>query len=140
MTESGNYYYNVMPLGMKNGGETYQQMMNKVFHSRIIDSLEVYMDDMIVKSREETDHTSHLKRVFDQARKCKMRVNPKKCTFEVRAGKFLRFYLTERGIKANPDKCWEFSERNAHFVAKSVQHALPFFKLLRKEATFDWID
>ena len=56
--------------------------------------LEVYVDDMIVKSQQEVDHTTHLKRVFD----------PEKCTFGVKADKFLGFYLTERGIEANPDK------------------------------------
>ena len=50
MTESGNYYYNVMPFGLKNVGATYQRMMNKVFCNEIDDVLEVYMDDMIVKS------------------------------------------------------------------------------------------
>ncbi|MCI72280.1 hypothetical protein A2U01_0093543, partial [Trifolium medium] len=64
--------------------------------------LEVYMEDMIVKSHEETDNAAHPRRVFEQARKCKMRFNPEKCTFRVRAGKFLGFYLTERGIEANP--------------------------------------
>src|SRR3954468_9839273 len=156
MTESGNYYYNVMPFGLKNAGATYQRMMNKVFRGEIGDTLEVYMDDMIVKSREDVDHTAHLERVFKQARSCKMRFNPEKCTFGVRAGKFLGFYLTERGIEANPDKCRAFSELPtpnnkksiqvlngmltalSRFVAKSAQHALPFFKLLRKEAAFEW--
>ncbi|GAU10075.1 hypothetical protein TSUD_423040, partial [Trifolium subterraneum] len=108
MTETGNYYYNVMPFGLKNAGATYQRMMNKVFHNEIGDMLEVYIDDMIVKSEEEIDHTVHLKRVFDQARKFNMRFNPEKCTFGVKAGKFLGFYLTERGIEANPDKCRAF--------------------------------
>ncbi|MCI62359.1 hypothetical protein A2U01_0083616, partial [Trifolium medium] len=62
MTESGNYYYNVMPFGLKNAGATYQRMMNKVFRGEIGDMLEVYIDDMIVKSREEIDHTSHLRK------------------------------------------------------------------------------
>ncbi|MCI66685.1 polyprotein, partial [Trifolium medium] len=53
MTESGNYYYNGMPFGLKNAGATYQRMMNKVFQGEIGDMLEVYMDDMIVKSHEE---------------------------------------------------------------------------------------
>ncbi|GAU46749.1 hypothetical protein TSUD_402740 [Trifolium subterraneum] len=154
MTKTGNYYYNVMPFGLKNAGATYQRMMNKVFHNEIGDMLEVYMDDMIVKSEEEIDHTVHLKRVFDQARKFNMRFNPEKCTFGVKAGKFLGFYLTERGIEANPDKCRAFfdyptpkSKKSiqtlngmltsmARFVAKSAQHALPLFKLLRKETTF----
>ena len=49
MTKSGNYYYNVMPFGLKNAGATYQCMMNKVFRNEIGDMLEIYMDDMIVK-------------------------------------------------------------------------------------------
>ncbi|MCI27197.1 hypothetical protein A2U01_0048395, partial [Trifolium medium] len=120
--------------------------------------LEVYMDDMIVKSEEEVDHTLHIKKVFDQARKYNMRFNPEKCTFGVKAGKFLGFYLTERGIEANPDKCRAFFEfptpdskksiqslngmltSLSRFVAKSAQHALPLFKLLRKESTFEWTE
>jgi ribonuclease HI len=116
------------------------------------------MDDMIVKSPKETDHTVDLKRVFEQAWRCKMRFNPEKCTFGVRAGKFLGFYLTERGIEANPDKCRAFAQfpmsdskksiqtlngmltSLSRFVAKSAQHALPFFKLLRKESTFEWTE
>ncbi|GAU40562.1 hypothetical protein TSUD_35790 [Trifolium subterraneum] len=158
MTETGNYYYNVMSFGLKNAGATYQRMMNKVFHNEIGDMLEVYMDDMIVKSEEEIDHTAHLKRVFDQARKFNMRFNPEKCTFGVKAGKFIGFYLTERGIEANPDICRAFfdyptpkSKKSiqtlngmltsmARFVAKSAQHALPLFKLLRKETTFEWTE
>ncbi|MCI52175.1 hypothetical protein A2U01_0073419, partial [Trifolium medium] len=94
----------------KNAGATYQRMMNKVFQGEIGDMLEVYMDDMIIKSHEETDHADHLRRVFELARKCKMRFNPEKCTFGVRADKFLGFYLTELGIEVNPNKCKAFVE------------------------------
>ncbi|KAK2456096.1 hypothetical protein QL285_003492 [Trifolium repens] len=87
-----------------------------------------------------------------------MRFNPEKCTFGVRAGKFLGFYLTERGIEANPDKCRAFTELPVphdkksiqtlngmltslyRFIAKSAQHALPLFKLLRKESAFKWTE
>ncbi|GAU47137.1 hypothetical protein TSUD_379150, partial [Trifolium subterraneum] len=158
MTESGNYYYNLMPFGLKNVGATYQRMMNKVFRGEIGDMLEVYMDDMIVKSHEEVDHTIHLRKVFEQARKINMRFNPEKCTFGIQAGKFLGFYLTERGIEANPDKCRAFTEfptpnnkksiqtlngmltALSRFVAKSAPHALPLFKLLMKESAFEWIE
>ncbi|GAU26329.1 hypothetical protein TSUD_101620 [Trifolium subterraneum] len=134
MTESGNYYYNVMPFGLKNAGSTYQRMMNKVFRGEIGDMLEVYMDEMIVKSHEEVDHTIHLQK------------------------KFLGFYLTEREIEANPDKCRAFTEfptpndkksiqtlngmltALSRFVEKSAQHALPLFKLLRKESAFEWTE
>jgi hypothetical protein len=158
MTETGNYYYNVMPFGLKNAGATYQRMMNNVFRNEIGNMLEVYMDDMIVKSEEENDHTMHLRKVFEQARKYNMRFNPEKCTFGVKAGKFLGFYLTERGIEANPDKCRAFFDHPmpdskksiqtlngmltslSRFVAKSAQHALPLFKLLRKESAFEWTE
>ena len=113
---------------------------------------------VIVKSKEEIDHAAHLKRVFVQTRKYNMRLNPEKCTFGVQAGKFLGFYLTERGIEANPDKFRAFTELLtpktkkciqtlnvmlillSRFVAKSDQHALPFFKFLRKETTFEGTD
>ena len=95
MTELGNYYYNLMPFRPENVGATYQCMMNKVFCNEIGDMLEVYMDDMIFKSTEEIDHALHLKKVFEQAKKCYMRFNPEKCTFGVRAGEFLGFYLTK---------------------------------------------
>ncbi|GAU25844.1 hypothetical protein TSUD_31080 [Trifolium subterraneum] len=143
---------------MTETGTTYQRMMNKVYHNEIGDMLEVYMDDMIVKSEEESDHTIHLKKVFEQARKFNMRFNPEKCTFEVKAWKFLSFYLTERGIEPNPDKFRAFfdyptpkSKKSiqtlngmltsmARFIAKSAQHVLPLFNLLRKETTFEWTE
>ena len=156
MTDSGNYYYNVMPFSLRNAGATYQRMMNKVYDKKLLgDILEVYMDDMIVKSQQEVDHAAHLKRVFKQTQKYNMRLNLEKCTFRVQGGKFLGFYLTERGIEANPDKCHAFTELPtphskkciqtltdiltvlSRFVAKSAQHALPFFKLLRKETKFE---
>ncbi|GAU27461.1 hypothetical protein TSUD_161470 [Trifolium subterraneum] len=102
---------------------TYQRMMNKVFHNEIGDKLEVYMDDMIVKSEEEIDHTIHLKRVFDQARKVNMRA-----FFDYPTPKSKKSIQTLNGMLTSM----------ARFIAKSAQHALPLFKLLRKETTFEW--
>ena len=111
MTESGNYYFNVMPFGLRNAGTTYQRMMNKVYDKKLLgDVLEVHMDDIIVKSQQEVDHATHLKRVLEQTRKYNMRLNPEKCMFGVQAGKFLGFYLTERGIEADQDKCQAFTQ------------------------------
>jgi hypothetical protein len=122
MTKSGNYYYNVMPFGLRNAGATYQRMMNKVYDKTLLgDILEVYMDNMIVKSQQDVDHAAHLRRVFEQTRKYNMRLNPEKCTFGVQAGKFLGFYLTERGIVANPDKCRAFTEFPTPHSKKSIQ-------------------
>jgi len=159
MTELGNYYFNVMPFGLRNAGATYQRMMNKVYDKKLLgDILKVYMDDMIVKSQQEVDHAAHLKRVFEQTRKYNMRLNLEKYTFGVQAGKFFGFYLTEKRIESNPDKCQAFTQLPtphskkciqtlndmlttlSRFVAKSAQNALPFFKLLRKETKFEWIE
>jgi hypothetical protein len=79
-------------------------MMNKVFKKEIGDQLEVYMDDMIVKSAEESQHRRHLEVVFPHARQYNMHLNPEKRPFGIKADKFLGFYLTERGIEANRDK------------------------------------
>jgi len=73
MTKSGNYYFNVMPFSLRNAGATYLRMMNKVYDKELLgDILEVYMDDMIVKSQQEVGHAAHLKRVFKQTRKYNM--------------------------------------------------------------------
>jgi len=122
MTESGNYYFNVIPFGLRNAGATYQRMMNKVYDKKLLgDILEVYMDDMIVKSQQKVDHAAHLKRVFEQTRKYNMRLNPEKCTFGVPTGKFLGFYLTERGIETNPDKCQAFTQLPTPHSKKCIQ-------------------
>ena len=76
MPESGNYYFNVMPFCLRNAGATYQRMMNKVYDKKLLgDILEVYMDDMIVKSQQQVDHAALLKRVFEKTRKYNMRLN-----------------------------------------------------------------
>ena len=64
--------------------------------------MEVYIDDMLIKSKERSDHATHLQQVFDLLRTYGMKLNPAKCAFEVSAGRFLRFMMTQRGIEANP--------------------------------------
>ncbi|RDX87783.1 hypothetical protein CR513_30703, partial [Mucuna pruriens] len=105
ITEEGAFCYKVMPFGLKNAGATYQCLMDKVFQEIIGVDMEVYVDDMVVKSSKEEAHYHTLERVFTILRKNQLRLNPEKCSFGVRAGKFLGFMLTERGIEANPDKC-----------------------------------
>lgn len=104
MTEKGSYYYRVVPFGLKNAGATYQRLMNKVFHAQIGRVVEVYLNEMIVKSKADTDHLVDLSEKFAEARKNSLKLNPEKCMFGVRAGKFLGFYLSEKGIEANLDK------------------------------------
>ena len=93
-----------MSFNLKNAGATYQRLMNKSFSHQIGRNVQVYVDDMLVKSQLENDHLDDLKETFDTFRSYNIKLNPSKCTFEVMAGKFLGFMVSQRGIKVNPDK------------------------------------
>ncbi|PKU73150.1 hypothetical protein MA16_Dca021438 [Dendrobium catenatum] len=93
-----------MPFGLKNAGVTYQRIMNKVFKTFIGCNMEVYVDDMLVKSLEKSQHISDLEQCFRLLRHYNMQLNPAKCAFGVTSGKFLGFMVTHRGIEANPKK------------------------------------
>ena len=105
ITDMSVYCYIVMPFGLKNAGATYQQMMSQVFKEQIGRILEVYIDDMIVKTPEDKDPVADLHETFQQLCRYDLRLNPNKCTFGIEAGKFLGFMLTNRGIEVNPNKC-----------------------------------
>ncbi|CAL9021994.1 unnamed protein product [Prunus brigantina] len=109
----GAFEYTVMPFGLRNAGATYQRAMNSVFHDMIGHSLEVYIDDVVIKSPEEGNHISNLKRAFQRMRQHKLKMNPKKCVFGVQAGNFLGFLVHQRGIEIDKNK------------AKSIIEALP---------------
>ena len=102
--DRGLYCYKVMPFGLKNAGATYQRLVNKIFADLLGVSMEVYIDDMLVKSTKAQDHVEHLDQTFSVLRKTNMMLNPNKCTFAVRAGKFLGFMVSQRGIEANLEK------------------------------------
>ena len=104
MTGKGIYCYKVMPFGLKNAGSTYQHLVNMMFIEHLGRTMEVYIDDMLVKSEKSIDHIDHLKQSFDILRKYQMKLNPLKCSSGVRAGKFLGYMVTRRGIQANPDQ------------------------------------
>jgi len=105
MTNNNNYHYEVMSFGLRNVGATFQRSMDIMFAAQIGRNLEVYIDDLVVKTPENAIHTTELGMIFQQVRKFNMRLNPAKCTFGVQAGKFLGFLLTSRQIEANPHKC-----------------------------------
>ena len=108
ITDQGTYCYKVMPFGLKNAGATYQQLINLMFRPLIGTSMEVYIDDLLVKSIQEDDHLQHLTEAFDILKKFQMKLNPAKCTFVVASRKFLGHMVTRRGIKANPEKIQAF--------------------------------
>ena len=75
-----------MPFGSKNARATYQRIVNYMFRDLIGKSMEVYVDDLLVKSKNESDHLRHLADAFDVLRKFRMKLNPAKCAFGVSSG------------------------------------------------------
>ena len=98
------YCYKVMPFGLKNVGATYQQLMNKMFQGQIGRNMEVFVDDMLVKSTESGNHAHDLQEDFETLKQYRMKLNPVKCTFGVSSEKFLGYMVSSKGIEANPEK------------------------------------
>jgi ribonuclease HI len=95
----GLFKYMVITFGLKNAGATYQRAMNYMFHDLIGKLVEIYIDDVVVKSASAEGHLGDLRRVLERTRKFGLRMNPKKCAFGVPAGQFLGFLVHERGIE-----------------------------------------
>ncbi|XP_019229710.1 PREDICTED: uncharacterized protein LOC109210711 [Nicotiana attenuata] len=104
ITHKGTYCYKVMPFRLKNAGATYQRLVTKMFKDQLGKTMEVYIDDMLVKSKRKEDHIDHLKEAFDILRQYDMKLNPEKCAFGVTSGRFLGFLVSQRGIAVNPDQ------------------------------------
>ena len=83
-----------MPFGLKNVGATYQRLVNKMFNNQIGRNMEVYVDDMLIKSKEELTHLNDLRETFATLRQYQMKLNPSKCAFGVASGKFLGFMVS----------------------------------------------
>ncbi|XP_030964682.1 uncharacterized protein LOC115985938 [Quercus lobata] len=144
----------VMPFGLKNAGATYQRLVNRMFSQQIGRNMEVYVDDMLVKSKEELAHLDDLKETFTTLKAHQMRLNPSKCVFGVASGKFLGFMVSQRGIEANPEKVQAIINMTSprtvkevqkltgriaalnRFVSRATDKCLPFFKTLKQ--AFAW--
>ena len=156
VTSQGLFCYKVMPFGLKNAGATYQRLMNKMFVHQIGRNVQVYVDDMLVKSLRKDNHLDNLRETFDTLRSYNMKLNPNKCAFGVMAGKFLGFMVSQRGIEVNPEKIRAIMELEPpmtvkevqslngkiaalnRFISKATDKCLPFFCTLRK--SFEWTD
>ena len=94
ITPRGAYCYKVMPFGLKNAGATYQRMITKMFGHVIGKTMEVYIDDMLIKSLRKEGHIADLLQVFDILRRSRLHLNASKCTFSVSSGKFLGYLVS----------------------------------------------
>ena len=104
VTPTGNYHYKVMPFRLKNAASTYQRMMTRMFEPQLGTNIEVYIDDMVVKSTVVSKHMGDLSNIFGILRKHKLHFNASKCSFGIGSGKFLGYMVTHHGIEVNPDQ------------------------------------
>ncbi|GJU53452.1 reverse transcriptase domain-containing protein [Tanacetum coccineum] len=121
-----------MPFGLRNARATYQRLVDKAFYKKIGRNLEVYVDDLVIKSRTEDEIVKDIEETFQNLREINMKLNPKKCTFELEEGMFLGYKVSTRGLK--------LASLN-QFLAKSAEKLLPLFKTLKKctkKSDFYW--
>ena len=155
-THLGNFYYTVMPFGLKNAGATYQQTMAAIFHDMMHRELEDYVDDIVVKSRKREEHVQVLRRVFERCKAFKLRMNPLKCAFGVSSRKFLGFLVHSRGIDVDPAKATAIATMKPPTTVKELKSFLgkvsyiwrfipglasitfAFARLLKKGKNFEW--
>ena len=103
-TEWGIYCYTIMSFGLKNAEATYQRMAMALLHDMMHNEVEVYVNDMIVESKDRGSDTINLRKFFERIKEYRLRLNPQKCTFRVTAEKLLSFLLSDRGIEVDPSK------------------------------------
>lgn len=109
-----------MRFGLKNADATDQHAMITLFHDMIHKEIEVYVDDMIAKSKTKYDHLDYLTKVFARLRKFQLRLNLGKCTFRLRSGKLLGFIVSQKGIKVDLDKFRAIQDMPAPKIEKKV--------------------
>ena len=152
----GLFCYKVMSFGPKNARATYQRLVNRMFVQQSGWNVEVYVDEMLVKSKKEDHDLDNLRETFETLRLYDMKLNPSKCMFGVLSGKFMDFIVSQCGIEANLDKIQAILEMTPpkntkevqilnrkvvalnRFVSRVTKKCLLFFKTLKK--TFKWTD
>ena len=145
-----------MPFRLKSVGSTFTRTVLIGFEPQLHKNIEAYMDDIVVKTKDKATLIQDLEETFANLRKINLKLNPEKCVFDVPSGKLLGFFVSHRGIEANPDKIKAIEQIQAprivkdvrhwmgcvaalsRFISKSAKCALPFFKILKKEGPMKW--
>jgi hypothetical protein len=156
ITPFGMYCYTTMPFGLRNAGATYQRCMNHMFGEHIGQTVEAYVDDIVIKTRKAPDLLSDLETTFKCLRAKGVKLNLEKCVFGVPRGMLLRFIVSERGIEANPEKIAAINNMGpikdlkrvqrvmgclvalSRFISRLGERGLPLYRLLRKTERFSW--
>ena len=156
ITPYGDYCYATMPFGLRNAGAAYQRCMQKCLHTQIGKNVQVYVDDIKIKTKDRHTLLDDLRETFANLRRFRMKLNLTKCTFGVSAGKLLGFPISSRGIKTNPikisaiekmvlPKCLNDVQKFtgclaslSRFVSRLGEKALPLYHLMKKTDKFIW--
>ena len=120
-----------MPCGLKNAGATYSTTMNAIFHDMLGHHMEVYIDDIVVKSKRASEHVNHLRKSFKRMRHHQLKLNPLKCAFGVCVRNFLGFLIYQRGIEVDQNKAKVIALANAPRNKKELQKFLGQVNYLR---------
>jgi hypothetical protein len=157
ITPYGAYCYLTVPFGLRNAGATYQRCMQKCLHDQIDKNVHVYVDDVVIKTKESRTLIDDLRETFANLRRFRMKLNPTKCTFGVPAGKLLGFIVSSRGIEVNPYKIHAIERMQlptdlkevqkftgclaslSRFICRLGEKALPLYQLMKKSNTFVWM-
>src|SRR5262249_51379679 len=94
MTSFDTYYYKMMPFGLKNTGAAFRRVFTHVFKPQLGRNMEVYVDNIIVKSKQVKDYLRDLQEMFNRLRHYNMKLNPQKSTFGTSLGKFLGYFIS----------------------------------------------
>ncbi|KAG9458899.1 hypothetical protein H6P81_003407 [Aristolochia fimbriata] len=155
-TPKGIFYYKVMLFGLKNAGVTYQRAMQNIFNDFLHKRVECYVDDLVVKTKQWSDHLLDLRAVFERLRRFQLKMNPLKWAFSVTSGKFLGFIVHHRGIEIDqskieaiqkmpkPRNISELKSFQGHlayirrFISNLAGRCQPFSRLLKKDTPFEW--
>ncbi|GJS76624.1 reverse transcriptase domain-containing protein [Tanacetum coccineum] len=159
ITSQGIFCYTKMSFGLKNAGATYQRLVDRAFQKQIGRNLEVYVDDLVIKSHTKKEIIRDIEETFKTLRQINMKQNLKKCTFGMQEGMFWGYKVNAEGLKVCPDKAdavlslpspgclKDIQKMNGKlaslniFLSKSAEKSLPFFKTLKKctkKSDFQW--
>jgi hypothetical protein len=148
------FCYVTMPFGLRNAGATYQRCMQHVFGDHIGQTVEPYIDDIVVKTRKADDLVSDLCVAFDCLRANGVKLNPEKCVFGVPRGMLLGYIVSQRGIEPNLEKVAALDGMGliqdlkgvqkvmgclaslSRFVSQLGEKGLPLYRLLKKHERF----
>jgi hypothetical protein len=156
ITPFGMYCYVTMPFGLRNAGATYQRCMLHVFGEHIGETVEAYVDDIVVKSKKADNLIDDLRIAFECLRAKNIKLNPEKCVFGVPRGMLLGYIVSQRGIEPNPEKVTAIMKMGpihdlkgvqkitgclaalSRFISRLGEKALPLYRLLKKSEHFTW--